>query len=124
MKRKVLISSVPYVYFIGWASYWFVMDIAAAGSFNFIALAILLALVAQVIVRNNAIDLILGALSMIISVYMFVAVLSEFNNFSSVNDNARQLVLAGTLISVSGFAIAMLIFRSHFKSIGFNISKQ
>lgn len=81
---------------------------SAGWGLNPIAIGLLLLLGIQLIFQNKIFGLILPLLLTLACLYMILALISEFNEFENINQEARQLLFIGLTyfiitIAVSGF---------------------
>lgn len=104
-KNKVL----PYTYFIGLAAFWFFGDLLAKENFSFVALGIMVALIIQAVWQNKLVGASLGVFATAVSFVAFLAVLSEFSDFEVVNGSAVQLIAVGSILTLSGLAMGLLL---------------
>ncbi|WP_188500730.1 hypothetical protein [Pontibacter amylolyticus] len=104
-KNKVL----PYTYFIGLAALWFFGDLLAKENFSFVALGIMVALIVQAVWQNKLVGASLGVFTTAVSFVAFLAVLSEFSDFEVVNGSAVQLIAVGSILTLSGLAMGLLL---------------
>ena len=113
---KKVWSVLPYLYFIGLAALWFVGDLASQ-KFSFMALGVLIGLFSLAVWQNKIAGTCLGLLAAIGSLYAFFAVLSEFNDFDVVNTSAIQLIAVGSLLTLSGLAMGVLLTVTNMKRL-------
>jgi hypothetical protein len=121
MNKNVRLSNftrtiLPYVYFIGLATYWFYENISAGPHFNYFALGIIGILVIQLIIKIKILGASLGIMGVLFSAYMFLAVLSEFNEFKVASESAIQLITIGTILSLAGLLMGVIMTITNFKS--------
>lgn len=103
MKKYLLF--LPEVIILMLSAYWFLENYFASGHINPFALAIFLILLLQLIFQNKFIGMFLATITSLFSVYMVLAVISEFREFPTIDTAAMQLLLFGLLF-------CMLLFTS------------
>jgi len=104
-KLKPIVHLLPELFLIGSVVFYWG---SAGWGLNPIGIGLLLVLGFQLIFKNRIVGLILPVLLTLICLYMILALISEFNEFESINHEARQLIFIGltyfiTTIAVSGF---------------------
>lgn len=92
---------LPYIYFIGLASFWLFGDLFAMQKFSFVALGVIVALTIQAVLQHKVVGASLGIMAIAISLIAFLATLSEFSDFEVVNQSAIQLIAVGSVLSLS-----------------------
>ena len=100
---------LPYTYFIGLATFWFFGNLVAKENFSFVALGIMAALAIQAVWQNKVAGTCLGVFAIAVSFVAFLAILSEFSDFETVNVGAVQLIAVGSVLSLSGLAMGLLL---------------
>lgn len=93
MKQTVL--RLPELFFIGLGIYWVTENYLASAHINWIAIVLTVLLAAQLIFQHKIAGMALGLVLGLISAYMLFAVLSEFKEFDTVNNEALQLLAFG-----------------------------
>ena len=76
-------------------AYWVSENYLASGNVNWIALILIVLLAVQLFMQHRIAGMVLGVLLGLICAYMLFAVLSEFKQFKTVNDEALQLLAFG-----------------------------
>jgi hypothetical protein len=117
MKKLLSVRELPYLYFIAGTGFWFIMDFFNGGKINLIALLVLAFLIGQMLYKSNVLGLCFSTISMVFSIMMFYAVLSELKEFQQFTSSALQLVTVGSLLNTSSFFMGVLIFKSHLKGV-------
>lgn len=103
---KTIALNIPeYLLILAVFFYWF-----SSTPFNPIAISLLVVLVLQLIFKNNIVGLLIASLLILVSLYMILAVFSEFNEFPTFNYEAKRLLAVGlsfflSTIIVSGIMI-------------------
>jgi uncharacterized membrane protein YdcZ (DUF606 family) len=120
MTTKIRVASpgktvIPIVYFLLLSIYWFYDSLSQQQNYNYLALTIAAILVTQIILKNKLFGISLGILGVIGSLLMFLAVLSEFNEFKVISESAKQLIVVGTVLSVAGMIMATIITTTNFR---------
>lgn len=100
---------MPYIYFIGLASFWLLMDLFFIQNFSYVGFGLLIGLITQAVIQNRIVGAGLGILATIVSLYAFLAVLSEFNDFEVVNSSAIQLISVGSVLSLIGIVVGVAL---------------
>lgn len=73
---------------------------------NPIAIGLLLVLVFQIIFKNRIIGIAIPSLLILVSFYMLLALISEFNEFPTFNANAKELLFVGLTFFTSSIIIS------------------
>lgn len=92
---KQTVQRLPELFFMGLGIYWVAENYLASAHINWIAITFVVLLTIQLIVQNRIGGMVLGIVLGLISAYMLFAVLSEFNEFRTINDKALQLLAFG-----------------------------
>ncbi len=100
--KKNVWELMSYIYFIGVAFFWLLMDLFSIQNFSFVASGLLIGLIIQAVIQNRIVGTGLGIVATMVSLYAFLAVLSEFNDFEVVNSSAIQLISVGSVLSLTG----------------------
>jgi hypothetical protein len=104
MKKKYLLL-LPEIIIVILSAYWFLDNYLGRGVVNPFALGVFFTLLFQVIFQNKFIGMFLATITSLFSVYLVLAVISEFREFPTVTNEAIQLLAFGLLF-------AMLLFTS------------
>ncbi len=113
--KKNVWELLPYLYFIGLATFWFFLDLLKIQNISLLALGVSISLIIQAIIQNKIIGTCLGILAAIVSLYAFFAVLSEFNDFETVNNSALQLIIVGSALTLCGLAMGVTLTVANLK---------
>ncbi len=108
---------MPYIYFIGLASFWLLMDLFAIQNFSYVAFGLLIGLIVQAVIQNRIIGTGIGVLAALVGFYAFLAVLSEFNDFEVLNNSAMQLIAVGSALSLSGLAMGVTMTVTNLRKV-------
>ena len=91
---KALKSYIPEIYFvIATLYYWSLTTI----QINWIAIGLLVALGSLIFTKNKVLGIVIGSLLVIINLFLFLALFSEFSEFTSFNAEAKELLFVGSL---------------------------
>jgi hypothetical protein len=115
--KKITWELLPYIYFIGLAAFWFLGEFFAMQNFSFIALGIILILIAQAIIQHKTFGVSLGIFAIAVSCVSFLAVLFELSEFEEVSENAIQLLAGGSIITLSGLAMGVMMIKTNGKKL-------
>lgn len=85
--------------------YW----MSAGTVVNPIAIGLILVLVLQMIFKNRIVGILIPSLLIVISLYMLMALMSEFNEFPTFNSDAKQLLLVGLTFFISTMAVSVIM---------------
>lgn len=85
-------------------------------SFNPIVLLFLVVPILQIVFKNKASGLIIAALFGLVSMYFLVALVSEFNEFSSFNFKAKQLLFTGLFIWLLNMTATSIMIIKYLKA--------
>lgn len=113
--------TLPFLYLSALMLYWLADTYFALNSFNYVSAIILILLTAQFFLRNKILGLSLGLVILVSSVIMFLAVISEYNNFKLLNAEANKLLIYGYLLSFGAFVSSTTMTVNNLKRI--NIRK-
>jgi len=115
--KKSTWTLLPYTYFIGLAAFWFVGDLVAIQKVSYVALAVMIGLLALAILQNKAVGTCLGILATVGSIFAFLAVLSEFNDFEAVTQSALELIAVGSVLTLTGLAMGLTLTVTNLKKL-------
>lgn len=104
--KKFLIAAPEFLLIGSVLFYW----VSTANVLNPIAIVLILILVLQIIFKNKLVRLVIPSLLIVASLYMLLALFSEFREFPEFNSEAKTLLLVGLTyflltISVAGLMI-------------------
>ena len=93
MKRvKTFILQLPeYLLIAAVLFYWFSTGLAV----NYIAIGLIIVLILQIIFKNRIVGIIIPSILVMISLYMLLALMSEFNEFLTFSSDAKELLFVG-----------------------------
>jgi hypothetical protein len=99
--NQILLKLPEYLLIAAVIFYW-----GSAGIIiNPIAIALIVILILQIILRNRIVGIIIPSLLILTSFYMLLALISEFNEFPSFNAEAKKLLFVG----LSYFILTMVV---------------
>lgn len=84
---------------------------------NPIAIGLIIILTLQIIFRNKTSGLLIAALFILINLYMFLALLSEFSEFPAINFDSLQLLLVGLFIIGLNLYIAKMMIHKYLQPV-------
>lgn len=102
---KQIINRVPEMFFTGIALYWLADNFFGAGHVNYFALAVLAALIFQLVMQKRIVGLALGIMLGIFSSYMVLAVVSDLKKYDSMASEAVTFAVFG--LGMFGTAVLM-----------------
>ena len=108
MKKYVLF--LPELILLGISVYWLIDNYTFQHHFNPYAFGVFVLLLLQVFFQNKIIGFALATLVSLFSLYMVLAVISEFNDFPTRSTAAFQLLGFGLLLCFFGFSAAIAMF--------------
>jgi hypothetical protein len=108
MKKKQLLL-LPEILLILVSIYWLLDNLTISGHFNIIAFAVFLILLFQLFFQNKYIGILIASLIFLFSIYMVLAVLSEFHEFQTIDTKVIQLIGFGFLLCYVMFSSAILM---------------
>jgi len=111
---------LSYLFFILFGSSWLVMSFIASNKFNFAAFFIVFVYVVQAIWRNKLANLIIGIISLFVSILFFLNMMYLYTRHSgelmASNGEKILVILGGLSIIFSGILIfSYMIFNKDFK---------
>ena len=104
MKRvKTFILQLPeYLLIAAVLFYWFSTGLAV----NYIAIGLIIVLILQIIFKNRIVGIIIPSILVMISLYMLLALMSEFNEFLTFSSDAKELLFVGLSYFISTIIIS------------------
>lgn len=99
-----ILTYVAYAFYILLGGSWFFMSMAGSGRFNYQAFTLLAVFAVQAYYKHRLTNLILGVLTLFLSIFMLMDVLSTFNLFAK---GAIFDGLVKTLLALCFFSIIM-----------------
>ena len=108
--KKIQLFLLPEILLIIVSLYWLFDNLTISGYFNIIAFAVFLILLCQLFFQNKYIGILIASLIFLFSIYMVLAVLSEFHEFKTIDTKAIQLIGFGFILCYVIFSAAILMF--------------
>ncbi|MGB1308476.1 MAG: hypothetical protein ACPG6B_06175 [Oceanihabitans sp.] len=103
---KKIKSHLPEIYFIlAILYYWSLTGLII----NWFAIGLLVLVGILIISKNSPLGIVLGSLLILINIYMFFALASEFSEFKTFNTKARDLLVFGVLFLGSNLIFSILL---------------
>lgn len=105
-KLKQIILQLPeYLLILSVLFYWF----STSNLFNPVAISILLFLIIQIVFKNRIIGISIGVILIIASLYLLLALLSEFHEFPEYNKEAFTFLMIGFIYFFSTIIVSMIM---------------
>ncbi|WP_147406792.1 hypothetical protein [Flavobacterium sp. 102] len=108
MKKYVLV--LPELILLGLSAYWFLENLIGGNHFNPFVFGVFIILLLQVFFQNKFVGFSVATLISLFSLFMVLAVISEFNDFPTASAEAFQLLGFGLFLCFLGFSSAIAIF--------------
>lgn len=108
MKKRYLLL-LPEIIIVCLSAYWFFDNYLGRNTINPFALGVFLILLFQIIFQNKFIGMFLATILSLFSIYMVLAVLSEFREFPTVTNEAMQLLLFGLTFCALLFSSSIIM---------------
>jgi hypothetical protein len=107
---KNIFYLIPEAFFIGLAVFWINDNYSANGSVNYLAVAIIAIMIFQLLFQNKIVGFAVGGILTMFSLYMVLAVRSEYNDFPSGSaEGIKFLIMGESLFLLSALiSIAMI----------------
>jgi len=102
---KHILTWMPEVYFILSTIYYWVLT---GTTINPVAIAFLALLIIQITIRNKISGIIIATIFILLNIYMFFALLSEFYEFPIINTDRKRLLIVGSIFL--GLNLLMAVF--------------
>ena len=100
--KRVLLNLPEYLLIAAVIFYW-----GSAGRvINPIAIGLIVALIFQIIFKNSIVGILIPGLLITISLFMLMALISEFNEFPIFNFEAKKLLFVGLTYFISTIAFS------------------
>jgi hypothetical protein len=107
---KPYLKYIPEAYFILSVVYYWIMTSALFNPFAFILLA---ALAAVLILKNKGLGVLLSVLFILINLYMFLALLSEYREFHEPSPAAHDLIMYGSIYLGLNLLMSMVLLMKY-----------
>lgn len=100
---KTFILQLPeYLLIVAVLFYWFSAGLAV----NYIAIGLIIVLILQIIFKNRIVGIIIPSILVMLSLYMLLALMSEFNEFLTFNSDAKELLFVGLSYFISTIIVS------------------
>jgi hypothetical protein len=103
---KKFIFALPEYLLIGSVVFYWV---STANVFNPFAIVLILVLILQIIFKNKVVGLVIPSLLIVASLYMLLALFSEFREFPQFNSEAKLLLFVGLSYFLLTISVASLM---------------
>lgn len=107
-----ILTWTPEVYFILSTIYYWVLT---GTTINPVAIAFLALLILQITIRNKISGIIIATIFILLNIYMFFALLSEFYEFPIINTDAKRLLIVGSIYLGLNLVLAVLMLIKYLK---------
>lgn len=109
MNHRKLLRNIPEILLAILAS----TMVYTNGAINYIFLLAAILMVVLVITENRIMGMVMGSVTLLFSLFMMLAVFSEFAAFSKVNSEALTLVGVGVLLCLTTLFCAVFILKKY-----------
>ena len=100
--KKFLLELPEYLLIAAVIFYW-----GSAGMvINPIAIGLIILLILQIIFKNRIVGILIPSLLIMTSIYMLMALMSEFNEFPTFNSDAKKLLFVGLSYLISTMVVS------------------
>jgi phosphoglycerol transferase MdoB-like AlkP superfamily enzyme len=100
--KNFLVKLPEYILLAGACFYWY----SSGTIINPIAIGLIILLIFQIIKKNRVVGLVISGLVIMASLYMLMALMSEFNEFTTVNSEAKQMLFVGLAYFLSTIIVS------------------
>jgi hypothetical protein len=107
MKKIVLL--LPELIILILSCLWLIDNYRVSSIINYYALSVAIAMVLQLVFKFKIVGLSMAIIIALFSLYMVLAVVSEFNDFPQVNFEALKLLVVGIYFCFLGFIAATIM---------------
>jgi hypothetical protein len=111
-KVKHLLLTFPELMLVALTMFYWV---SSGTLVNPVAIALILVLTIQIILRNDFLGVVIPILVVMASIYLMLALFSEFSEFHVKNAEARRLILVGIPFILTTIASSVLMIRKYTK---------
>jgi len=116
MKKIVLL--LPELIILILSCLWLIDNYRVSAIINYYALSVAVVMVLQLVFKFKIVGLSMAIIIALFSLYMFLAVVSEFNDFPQVNFEALKLLVVGFYFCFLGFiAASIMAYKYAIKSV-------
>ncbi len=109
---KHILTWMPEVYFILSIIYYWVLT---GTIINQVAISFLALLILQITIRNKISGIIIATTFILLNIYMFFTLLSEFYEFPIINTYAKRLLIIGSIYLGLNLVMAVLMIIKYLK---------
>ena len=109
-------KSIPYLYFIAVAAYWFTAINRTAGITAYPILLFGLPFLWQIIKPNKKLNFILGITFVCLSSYLIIAFLAKTIDFNHLNISINSFMLGTGIFVITNFIMALWIIKNSLNS--------
>ncbi|WP_296313938.1 hypothetical protein [Winogradskyella sp. UBA3174] len=111
--KTILLKLPEYLLIVSVLFYW----ISASVIFNPIAIILSAILVIQLVIKNRTLGILIPIVLILVCCFMLLALFSEFNEFPTFNNDAKELLFVGLSFFIGTILISglMLYKYSNFK---------
>ena len=122
MKISALIYRwIPEVYFMLVAIWWAIDSYTNwKGDINYPAIALFSIFTLQFFIKNRIIGLLLALMIGLVSIYLILALLSDFSKIPTIDVSGIRFLFRGGLFIVSNIIMSVLMFRNYSKTYKIN----
>jgi len=106
---KKIIFLLPELMILIFSVLWFVDNYRVSSIINYYALSVAVLMVLQMVFKYKIVGVAMALIIALVSLYMVLAVLSEFQDFSEVNFEALKLLFFGLYFCFLGFIAATIM---------------
>jgi len=106
---------IPEVIILIVAIYWFLDGLLGSSYINYFMLGIIAFILGLIILRNRFMALTISVIIGLGSIYMMLAVLSEYNKFSTGNTEGLKLLLIGSSAFIVTLIMSIILPVKYFK---------
>lgn len=109
---KVILKYIPEIYLMLLVIYYWI----DTGLFNPFAITFFLALSLLLYFRSKVMGITISVFFILVNMYMFLALLSEFHEFPTFNDAAKTLLFVGTAYIGANLIMGIVMLIKYLKS--------
>tara|TARA_R110001592_G_scaffold362114_1_gene674978 strand:+ start:21254 stop:21619 length:366 start_codon:yes stop_codon:yes gene_type:complete len=104
--KKITLDLPEYILLAAVVFYWF----SAGVVINYVAITLVIGLILQIVFKFRILGIVLPSVLMLLSFYMLLALISEFNEFPTFNYEAKKLLFVGLTIFMGSMLVSGLMF--------------
>jgi hypothetical protein len=109
---KHILTWTPEVYFILSIIYYWVLT---GTIINQVAISFLALLILQITIRNKISGIIIATIFILLNIYMYFTLLSEFYEFPIIDTDAKRLLIVGSIYLGLNLVMAVLMLIKYIK---------